>query len=199
MPEYYWIDAETILSHSYKCGHCGREIASQKGYSAYEVIVRGRRENAAFIYICHHCKMPTFIATRQQIPMPLLGREVAHVPLSVKQLYNEARRCLQANAPTGSALCSRKLLMNIAVQKEAEENKKFAYYVQFLAEKGYVPPGGESWVDHIRQKGNEAAHEIPDIKMEDATELINFVEMLLAFIYEFPGRVPKKEKPGAGS
>jgi hypothetical protein len=54
-----------------------------------------------------------------------------------------------------------------------------------------VPPGGDAWVDHIRKQGNEATHEI-DMKSDaDARDLISFVEMLLKFIYEFPGRVPK--------
>jgi hypothetical protein len=62
-----------------------------------------------------------------------------------------------------------------------------------LADKGYVPPGGRNWVDHIRKQGNEATHEI-DMKTEtEAKDLISFAEMLLKFIYEFRGRVPSNE------
>ena len=81
--------------------------------------------------------------------------------------------------------------MNIAVQKEASENLKFIAYVEYLADHGYVPPGGKSWVDHIRQKGNEATHEIKLMDKQDAEDLIKFSEMLLKFIYEFPGLLPQ--------
>ena len=44
----------------------------------------------------------------------------------------------------------------------------------------------------IRDKGNEANHQILLMTQQDAEELIDFVEMLIKFIYEFPNRVPKK-------
>jgi len=45
---------------------------------------------------------------------------------------------------------------------------------------------GKEWVDIIRNKGNEATHEIVIMNQSDAEELINFAGMLLKFIYEFP-------------
>ena len=54
-----------------------------------------------------------------------------------------------------------------------------------------VPPNGKVWVDHIRNKGNEATHEIRLMAPEDAAELISFSEMLLKFVFEFPAKVPK--------
>jgi hypothetical protein len=81
--------------------------------------------------------------------------------------------------------------MNIAVGEGAKEGQNFLQYVDYLATKGFVPPNGRHWVDHIRKKGNEANHEIALMKQQDAQELITFVEMLLRFIYEFPNIVPK--------
>jgi Domain of unknown function (DUF4145) len=63
-------------------------------------------------------------------------------------------------------------------------------YVEYLAGRGYVPPNGKTWVDHIRKKGNEATHEINIMKQQDAQDLLIFAEMLLKFIYEFPKKVP---------
>jgi len=82
--------------------------------------------------------------------------------------------------------------MHIAVEQKAEPGKSFLYYVEFLADNGYVPPNGKGWVDHIRKKGNEANHEIILMTNVDAQELISFSEMLLKFIYEFPASVPTK-------
>jgi len=50
---------------------------------------------------------------------------------------------------------------------------------------------GRGWVDQIRDKGNDAAHELPQMTVEDAKELIEFTEMLLRFIYDLPARAPK--------
>ena len=85
--------------------------------------------------------------------------------------------------------------MHIAVAQQAAAGKSFVEYVEYLADKGYVPPNGRGWVDHIRTKGNEANHEIRLMKKADAEELISFAEMLLKFIYEFPQRVPKPGQP----
>jgi hypothetical protein len=81
--------------------------------------------------------------------------------------------------------------MHIGVDSGAATGLNFLEYVEYLAAKGYVPPNGKTWVDHIRRKGNEANHEIVLMQKEDAEQLIDFVEMLLKFIYEFPNRVPK--------
>jgi hypothetical protein len=82
--------------------------------------------------------------------------------------------------------------MSVAVAQGADANKPFVSYVEYLADRGYVPPNGKGWVDHIRKKGNEANHEIRLMTQPDAEELISFAEMLLKFIYEFPSRVPTK-------
>ncbi len=121
----------------------------------------------------------------------MFGNDVDHLPPDIKSLYNEARSCIAVNAYTASVLACRKLLMSIAVAQGAEEGKNFIAYVKYLADKGFVPPNGQNWVDHIRTKGNEATHEIALMQADDAKELISFSEMLLRFIFEFPNRIPK--------
>jgi uncharacterized protein DUF4145 len=71
----------------------------------------------------------------------------------------------------------------------AAEGLKFIEYVNFFADKGFLPPNSKHWVDHIRKKGNEATHEIAIMSEQDAKDLIFLVEMLLRFIYEFPSMV----------
>jgi hypothetical protein len=56
----------------------------------------------------------------------------------------------------------------------------------------HVPIDSKIWVDHIRQKGNEATHNINIMDKDDALELLSFVEMLLKLIYEFPSRINSK-------
>jgi len=121
---------------------------------------------------------------------------VKNVPGEIDSLYSEARHTATL-APTGSTLCSRKLLMNIAVSKRAAENLRFVEFVEFLADGGYVPPDGRDWVDHIWKKWNEATHEIKLMTTAEATELIDFLEILLKFIYEFPARFTRSVPPAS--
>jgi hypothetical protein len=48
---------------------------------------------------------------------------------------------------------------SLGVAEGAKEGLSFQAYVDHLSAKGYVPPNGKGWVDHIRKKGNEANHE----------------------------------------
>jgi hypothetical protein len=87
--------------------------------------------------------------------------------------------------------------MNIAVSQGAPAGQTFMAYVDYLANNGYIPPNGRNWVDYIRQRGNEATHEIPQMTDDEAAKLITFSEMLLKFIYEFQHHVNPAPAPAA--
>jgi hypothetical protein len=163
-----WNNTKDISSRNFKCGYCGKEVASNKGYnSKFPSYHPGRRtvetEDFGYIYICHFCNKPTFFNKRsgEQTPGAIFGNDIENINDEfVNDLYNEARRCISSNSFTASVLCCRKLLMHIAVSKGAPKGKSFIEYVEYLSGKHFIPPGGESWVDHIRKKSNEANHEI---------------------------------------
>ena len=184
-----WLKITAIQSKKFVCGFCGNHVASDAGISTTDTI-KGFR---AFIYICPYCNYPSFIHGETQVPGVAPGNEVDHLPNDIATLYKEARDCVSVNAYTSAVLACRKLLMNIAVAQGAKEGESFLTYVDYLAKAGYVPPNGRVWVDHIRNKGNEANHEIKLMSKSDAEELISFVEMLLKFIYEFPSKVPSQK------
>jgi hypothetical protein len=178
-----WNNESQIESFRFQCGFCGNIVANDKGFFDKTGLYR--------IYLCPHCQKPSFFdQAKNQTPGVAPGNDVSHLPKELEAIYNEARRSVSVNAYTAAVLACRKLLMHVAVQQKAEPGKAFIYYVEFLANNGYVPPNGKGWVDHIRKKGNEATHEIVLMKKEDAVELISFAEMLLKFIYEFPACIP---------
>jgi len=181
--QYQWSNVAHELSRrDYTCGHCGKAVASQKGYYT-------NKQPQAFIYICP-CDRPTYFSeTGAQVPGIVPGNDVENLPDLIGKLYREARASVSVRAHTSSVLTSRKLLMHIAVAKGAPSGATFVAYVDYLLNNGHVPAGSRDWVDHIRQKGNEANHEINAMTIDDATELIAFLEMLLKLIYEFPQRV----------
>lgn len=188
-----WGQHGRLSSQTYICGYCGRDVASELGYSASGVDDYGRNISA-FLYICHHCHRPTlFDWEGQQTPGPMYGATVDDIDDSaVAALYDEARNCTAAGAYTAAVLACRKLLMHVAVSKGAKQNESFISYVEYLASSGLIPPDAKGWVDHIREKGNEANHEIVIMGEEDAKDLVSFSEMLLRIIFEFPARIKKK-------
>jgi hypothetical protein len=134
-----WQGIRELPSRTYVCGHCGHPLASDRGYTA---------SSGGNIYLCHFCDQPTYFSLKSdQIPGSAFGYPVEHIPSpEVSALYEEARNCMKVNAYTASILCSRKLLMNIAVSKGAAEGLKFIQYVDYLADNGYLPPDGKQWV-----------------------------------------------------
>lgn len=189
-----WSGAGGLNSRRYVCGYCNTLLASDKGYQGIHSysVQRMPAAEPCYIYVCHVCNGPTFFFKNSQYPGARFGDDVDSLATEIESLYDEARQCISVNAFTASVMCSRKLLMNIAVSKGAALGLSYKQYVDYLADNHYVPPGGEAWVDHIRQKGNEANHEISVMSKKDAEELITFLEMTLKFIYEFPARLAKK-------
>jgi hypothetical protein len=190
--EGVWFGPREILSHTYKCSYCEVVVGSKLGYTAHQM-ADTKSPMEAQIYICPVCNAPTFFDDKAQKSFPgnLPGNRVNGAPEELDKLYMEARLAASAGAYTASVMACRKMLMNIAVEEGAKEGESFQKYVDYLAQKGFVPPHGKGWVDHIRNLGNDANHHINLMTGEDATRLITFVEMLLRFIYEFPSMLPK--------
>ena len=119
-----------------------------------------------------------------------MGNDVRHLPSEIEPIWTEIRAYTSYGAFTAAVLVGRKLLMHIAVEQGASAGLNFIEYVDFLVDNHYAPPKSKSWVDKIRTQGNEATHEIVLKKRDDADDILTFLEMLLKFIYEFPGRIP---------
>lgn len=189
-----WQNLRQVPSLKYTCGYCGNGVASADGYQANHP---GTNTPEGYIRVCPHCAGASYFSRNggRQIPGNSIGNKVDALPVDIEALYNEARSAASVSAYTACVLACRKLLMNIAVEQGAKEGDNFLAYVEYLAAKGYVPPNGKHWVDHIRKKGNEATHEIKMMSSADAAELVSFTEMLLKFIYEFPSKVPMPSTP----
>lgn len=180
----------SMKQQNWTCGYCGQSVGGNVGYR------RAESDESKRIYICPYCENPTaFIENDlgliEQYPGSIIGGDVAGLSKSVASLYGEIRRCVQYHAFTSAVLAARKLLMHIAVEQGAPENMKFIDYVEYLEAHHYIPPNGGEWVDEIRKRGNEATHEIALMNEEDAVQLLDFSEMLLRFIYEFPSRIKR--------
>jgi hypothetical protein len=171
----------------YTCGYCAREVASQQVFGGTFNDMMGTTEIAQ-IAICPRCTHPTFFFFGAQRPGPRFGASVDFLPEEVSKLYDEARDAMAVEAFTASVLTGRKLLMNIAVTHDANPGEPFAYYVDYFVENGIVTAGMKPWVDEIRELGNDATHEIPEMDRAPAESLLSFLELLLKVVYEYPER-----------
>jgi len=158
------------------------------------------KDVATRIYICSYCDSPTYFTKDKdgsimQFPSPAYGNKVESLKEEIRHLYNESRNCMAVNAYTAAVMACRKILMHVAVDKGDKPNKSFREYVDYLSSK-YISPENKPWVDFIRDKGNDANHEIPLTSKEDAEQLIDFTEMLLKLIYEYPSKIPGKAPQG---
>lgn len=195
MRKIQWINANSIPSRKYKCGHCENPLATNHGYTGLESHVTNAAK--AYICICHFCNKPTFFDYEgKQIPGAKIGNPIQHIANpDVENLFKEANSCYSISAYTSSVMCCRKLLMNIAVEQGAKEGKGFVDYVNFLNDNNFIPPNGKEWVDSIRKLGNEANHKIEFRNKEDTELILVFTEMLLRFIYEMPGLMKASFNP----
>jgi len=191
-----WSTQRNLEIISFICGSCGRQVASGKGYDGteYSTVTNSPTSRRVYVRICPHCSSQIYLNVDESQTSdlgsgkPIRGASYPSVEKLYK-LYNEACRCVSANAFTACALCCQKILMNIALSKGAKKESKFVDCVTFLSEKGYIPPDGRRWVDHIREKWDEPPLHIDIVKRKDAEALLNFTEVILKYIFDFPSGV----------
>ena len=184
-----WEEIGKVDSAAWVCGHCNNHVASNEGWHGW---VDGTFH--MFIRVCHLCGAPTFFPAKGgYLPQARFGSTVSSLPEDVRRLYDEARDCAAAGANTACILCCRKILLHVAVEREADASKTFVQCIEWLHSKGYIPPGGKGWVDYIRTKGNEANHEIVLMERKDAELVLTLTEHLLRNVYELPSLMPEQQ------
>ena len=186
-----WHSTDSIEKMGWICGYCGKSVGGNTGFYRIE------KGDLQRIYICPKCEKPTAFVYDDnhvivQIPGEPYGNNVESLPESVETLYSEVRRCIQHTSYTAAVLAMRKLLMHVAVDCGAKENLPFVKYVDYLDENHYITPNAKDWADTLRTYGNDATHQIVIMDEADAKQLLDFAEMMLKIVYEFPNKQRKR-------
>lgn len=189
IPVDHWGNAGQFSSRPFICGYCGKEIASRTGYH--------NQPGGAYVYICPNCGHPTFFRGDQQVPGPMIGRDVGGLNEDTAEVYREMRDSAKNGCNTAVIMLGRKLIMHIAVEAGAPEGKTFAEYVTYLGQQHYTPPNAEPLLDYMRKLGNEKNHEIKLGTPDEAQKIIKFVEALLYFVYELKNEFSADEASGS--
>jgi hypothetical protein len=134
-------------------------------------------------------------------PKTPIGRPLPqqHLPPDIHSIYEEARRAAGGGSPTGAVMLCRGLLTHIAVGEGAPPKGTFEAHVDWLLEKGYLPPRSKTWVDQIRVAGNAVNHKLHVATREEAYRLLQLVELILRAVHVAPAQmheaVPSWELP----
>ena len=171
-------DVATFPTYTYqhKCGHCDRNVAG--------IVVASYSEQSIKWVGCPACLKGSVINSNRITPTPILGDDIKGLEEPIKGAYEEARKSLSSKSYTACVLMCRKILMNVAVNKDAPPKQQFIDYVNYLVEKRHITPAMHVWVNKIREIGNEATHEIPPPDDEKANTALTFTALLLKNVYE---------------
>ncbi len=176
--------------HGYKCGYCNHENSGRVvGYYP-----SNSAEKTKWL-LCVNCGQGSVLTPRGILyPSSKFGSNVEGLPKIVERVYDEARNCYSIGAYTSCELICRKILMNVSVEKGAEENKTFVHYLDFLKDKGYITNAMKDWVAIIRKNGGQSTHHIEEPEKDRAESTLTLTEQLLKIIYEVIAKAEKYTK-----
>jgi hypothetical protein len=97
---------------------------------------------------------------------------------------------MAASAFTAAVMLTRKMLLHIAAERGAPAAalRKFQTAVEYLFTNNEVPRSYASWVDRIRDLGNETNHRVELCTKAKATDAMEFTTMLLKVLYVLPAQ-----------
>lgn len=73
--------------------------------------------------------------------------------------------------------------------RDLPERKILAQRIELLAKENRLTPALADWANHIKDLGNEAAHEEDEPTEPDINALASLTRMTLIYLYEMPERV----------
>jgi hypothetical protein len=170
---------ESQQHHDYTCGFCNRDVSG--------IVVAEYNSTYTRVQwlICPSCEEGSVYSMRKGLnPRSSFGYEIEGLPDIVKKAYQEARDCFSVNAYIACEQLCRKILMYVAVEKGAEDNEAFSYYIRFIIDKGYITEPMKPWVELIKEHGGKATHLIEESSKERAESTLMCTAQLLKIIYE---------------
>ena len=170
------------------CGHC-KNIVSLKVYARY--YIPNTSNNLYYTGQCPFCGRPIIFDNIEKIAIPYSScfESINHLPTDIESLFNECKSAFSVGAYTCCVISARTLMANIAVEQGDSAGKSFVEYVNYLQTNCLPSRTNNSWVDKIRQLGNESTHKLVIADKESAELAIKFIIAILKNVYEFPNSI----------
>lgn len=207
------------------CGHCGAEKVILNIIYAYDI----EQPIAGALAKCPGCKKPSSLVLYSTInarSTDLMQTEgdllqchwdvisispenrppdvPKYLPETVGKFFYQAISAARRNDMPDTAVIMCRRTLEAAIQDHGETNGWLATRIKNLADKGKITPSLADWAHHIRELGNEAAHDLaplPEGKdgLSRARSLVEFTRLVLMYLYTLPGMVGEAKAKAASS
>lgn len=119
------------------------------------------------------------------------------LPQEVQRIYLQAERNFPIHGNEEAAGTMYRKALDVGLKKLAPEiTGTLAQRIKKLADQNSITAEMAEWSTHVRQIGNEAAHDDEAPSRHDLTELRNFSEMVMRYLFSLPAMVAaRKPKP----
>ena len=171
------------IIQDYTCGHCERSVGG--------LVIAEIGERRIRWLLCPSCGNGSVQHDDTILPSLLSIPQVEGLPSDICQVYDEARKSFAVEAYTGCELLCRKILMSVAVDRGAAEDKSFEHYVDYLKDNGHITASLKDMADIIRRNGNQSTHKIGQPDPERAEYTVEFTAQVLRSIYEIESQFSK--------
>lgn len=175
-------NSDNIESKRMTCGWCNCVVSPNIGYK----VLNDYGQEIGEICVCPNCSEIILSDYLGNVyPQANYGKNLDKLPNDISILYDECRSLFSIGAYTSVVLLARKLLMHVAVDYGDIEGKSFVEYIKYLEDNHFIPPNAKKLLETIRGYGNEANHKIVIKDEIEAKQIIDFLTMILTFMYEF--------------
>lgn len=188
------------------CPHCGVEKVAYE----LEAQVSQLHERSAVgvgyhqLWKCCNCGQPACSSSWQEImgghntlerlqqffPIPKDISAPYGVPGPIGNTFRSAMRYLQSGRDAdydASCVMARKGI-ELAVAEFGGTGRNLFQKIDDLEHRRLIPPAIRDWSQHIRDIGNDGAHE-PLVTREEAQQAVLFAEMLFTYLYSLPQKM----------
>lgn len=126
------------------------------------------------------------------LPRPIkLESYPEHWPAEVGRFWLQAKRNLSDHNWDAASVMARSALQ-IALRNSGAKGNNLKQEIEFLAQKGILPPLMKDWSEQVRELGNDSAHPEPGqpaTDPRDAEDIVKFLDFLLEYLYTLPNRI----------
>lgn len=176
-----------------ECTDCGKHVAAvERGQVSYP-----ETESAAVLLECRECGTAMLYERFYEIgdsghykdalgerlwpdPEHTLG---VNIPESLRQEYEQARRCFNARAYTAAAVMVRRTLEGVCALNNVHETP-LARALEKLRDVGLIDDRLYNWARALRVLGNDAAHFTGNpLNREDADDALTLAQALMEYMY----------------
>jgi hypothetical protein len=118
-----------------------------------------------------------------------------NMPSDVERIYLQAERNYPTEGNEEAAGTMYRKALDVGLKKiDATVTGTFAARIKKLAANGKLTADIAEWADHVRDLGNEAAHEDAPPTREELTELRSISEMVMRYLFSLPAMVQARRR-----